>query len=361
MTSAEAIIREITRHYTLNEPISEGKFKIYPLIGNVTTPVIGLREAEAAGIAWVQESEIETVSMIEAINTGEVPVLIPYLSQVQGGKQDRTIFEPIIVPTGRGESNPLQIPARCIEKSRWGYRSSLGEPTSQRFSSTRSRMGSQMAHSVSSQRDQGAVWENIRVGHGCMQIPDSVATTMSWREINEEVYRSEEGLKEVWEKLLVGTKVPGQVGILVVYDNKILALELYGSNRLWNTFSEEVLKGFLLDKYLLGEDSDPGLEEDIEPILEYEFKSMNVNPSSTSGTGELFHLAEKSWRGMALLLDGVPIHLYAVKQHTDTLGGKDTRRRLRTSDNPRDDLDRQLSRILDEEEQETDVPVPSVE
>jgi hypothetical protein len=360
LASAEAIIREITRHYKVDKPVSDGKFKVYPLIGQVTTPVIGLSEAEDTGKAWVQESEIENVDTIEAINTGEVPVLIPYLSQVQGGKQDRTVFEPIIVPTGRGESNPLQIPARCIERSRWGYQSSRGVATSQRFSSARTRMGSQMAFSVSSRRDQGAVWDNISSALGSMRLDSSVAPTLNWREMNEEVHRSRDGLKDTWSKLLPGTQVPDQVGILVVYENKILALEVYGSNRLWSTFSEEVLKGFLLDSYFLEEESDTGPEEDIEPILEFEFKSMQVNPDSATGAGELFRLTDKSWQGMALLLDGVPIHLYAVKRHTDTLEGQSKRRRLRTSDSPGGSIDpRELSRFLQEEEQEEEIPTPT--
>lgn len=360
LTSVESIIREITRHYTLDKPVSDGRFKVYPLIGQVSTPVIGLSEAEEAGKAWVQESETENVDLIEAINTGEVPVLIPYLSQVQGGKQDRTVFEPIIVPTGRGESNPLKIPARCIERSRWDYRSSQGIATSQKFSSARTRMGSQMAFSISSQRDQEAVWDNIDAALGSMRLESSVAPTMNWREMNEEVHRSREGLKDAWDKLLPGTQVPDQVGILVVYDNKILALEVYGSNRLWTTFSEEVLKGFLLDKYFLGEKQDGGPDENIEPILEFEFKSMQVNPDSATGAGDLFRLSNKSWQGMALLFDGVPVHLYAVKRQTDTLEGQDKRRRLRTSDSPGGSIDpRELSRLLDEEEQEPEVPTPT--
>jgi len=325
LASAESILQEIETYYRIGEPVTKSGFSIYPLISDLATPVIGLDEADELGVAWVRESGAESVEWLEAINKGEIPVLIPYLTQVQGGKQDRTVFEPIIIPSERSESNPLKIPARCIEQSRWGYSSSTGETTSQRFKSTRTRMGSQMSYSISKRTDQGAVWDNIESARAQMHIGAGVASTSSFREMNESAYESESELKELLDHILEGTQHEGQVGVLVVYKGRVLGIEVYGSNKLWMTFRNAALRGFLIDQYFMKDDDEKLLSpEDAFSIVSHEFKSTGLAKETATGTGELYRFTDDSWQGVFIHLDGVPVHLYAAKRHVDPLEGRST-------------------------------------
>jgi hypothetical protein len=361
LVSAESIIHEIETHYRIGEPVTKSGFSIYPLISDLDTPIIGLDEADELGVAWVQESKDESVELLEAINKGEIPVLIPYLTQVQGGKQDRTVFEPIIIPSKRGESNPLNIPARCIEQSRWGYSSSTGEATSQRFKSARTRMGSQMSFSVSKRSDQGAVWDNIESARAQMHIGEGVASTSSFREMNESAYETESELKGLLEHILEGTNHDGQVGMLVMYKGQVLGVEVYGSNKLWMTFRNAALRGFLIDQYFMkDEDGKQLTPEDALSIISHEFKSTGLAKENATGSGDLYRFSDDSWQGVFIHLDGVPIHLYAAKRHVDPLEGRPTRQEQIGLDGDLPWREYQRGFVTGLEEELEDTPAPDV-
>ncbi|TXT57038.1 MAG: hypothetical protein BAJATHORv1_20637 [Candidatus Thorarchaeota archaeon] len=327
MVTAESLIQEIAQYYEILEPVSESGFSVYPLIGSSSTPIISLKEAQTQGLSWVQESSVESVEQLDAINKGDVPVLIPYLSQVQGGKQDRTVFEPVIVPTGHDESNPLSIPAKCIEMSRWHYGGSRGEKTTREFSWGKSRVSSQMAHSISLHHEQGIVWENVDAAQMSMGFSSSDAPTSSYREMNETAFETREDLKKMLETLMEGTQNQDQVGVVVVYKGRLLGIESYGSSNLWNQFSEEVLRGFIIDMYFLKSEEEEE-EDELSPPdvllsnLNEELKETGLIAQKASGVGDLYRFRNDSWEGVFILHDGVPIHLYASKKHVDTIADR---------------------------------------
>jgi hypothetical protein len=318
LVAIERLVHDLSTYFTIGTPTVEEKFSVYPLLSEVPTPVIGLVEAEKIGTAWIQEEKSESVEWLEAINKGSAPVLIPYLHQVEGGKQDRTIFEPIIVPTGKNESSPMRIPAKCIEMSRWTYSSSRGESTSSKFKSAKTRMSSQMSHFVAKTGEQAAVWDSVESARLSIGLEAEAAPTSSYREMNVTVYEQMEDMKKLLETLLEATKFENQVGIVVVYGDRVLGLEAYGSTRIWSDLSEEVLKGFLIDKYFL-KDTEVENErvKDLTQALQHEMKGVKINKGTPSGIGDLYRFESNDWQGITVLYQGVPIHLYAVKKHID--------------------------------------------
>ncbi|MFX0119040.1 MAG: ARPP-1 family domain-containing protein [Promethearchaeota archaeon] len=321
----QTLIQDLGSYFDIGTPVVQDKFAVYPLIKTeVALTVLGLLEAEEQELAWIQESEgSESVEILEAINKSKNPVLIPYLHQVEGGKQDRTIFEPILIPIGHNESNPLKIPAKCIEQSRWRYSSSRGVTTSLKFKSAKTRMAPQMANVSAKAGDQSTVWESVYASMGAYQLAAEDAPTSSFREIQEKSYEIDEDLKNLQEALAAGIKLENQVGLICAYGDKLLAVEIYGSPKLWNQFSEVVLKGFLTDRVFMQKvETDQKLPDNLEKILQDEFKDLKVNKDNATGTGDLFRFNSKKWQGISLNYQGHPIHLYATKEQVDILKGR---------------------------------------
>ena len=317
MVAVEDLVHDLGKHYTIGTPVIEGKFSVYPLLGEIISPVIGFIEAETTGTAWIQEEESESVEWLDAINKGTTPVLIPYLHQVEGGKQDRTIFEPIIVPANKDESTPLRIPAKCIEMSRWTYSSSRGEATTSKFKSSKTRMSSQMSHFVAKAGEQAAVWDSVESARLSIGLESEAAPTSSYREMNVTVYEQMEDMRKLVETLLEATKFENQVGLVVVFGDRVLGIEAYGSPRIWKDLSEEVLKGFLIDKYFLKDTDVKEGVEDLTITLHKELKDTKINKEDATGIGDLYRFESDDWQGITVLYDGIPIHLYAVKKHID--------------------------------------------
>ncbi|MFX0122487.1 MAG: ARPP-1 family domain-containing protein [Candidatus Hodarchaeota archaeon] len=321
----QTVIQDLGSYFNIGNPVAHDKFVVYPLIkADISSVVLGLLEAEEKELAWVQETKgSESVEILEAINKSKNPVLIPYLHQVEGGKQDRTIFEPILIPIGYDESNPLKIPAKCIEQSRWRYSSSRGETTSLKFKSAKTRMASQMANVSAKAGDQSTVWETVSAAVGALQLGEEDAPTYSYREIQEKSYEKNDDLKKLQETLSTAINLENQVGIVCAYGDKLLGLEVYGSPMLWKQFNELVLKGFLTDKAFMQKiETDQMLPDSLKEVLRNEFKDIQVNKEKATGTGDLFRFNNKRWQGISINYQGNPVHLYATKEQVDILKGR---------------------------------------
>jgi hypothetical protein len=125
---------------------------------------ISIKEAEK--LELVEIIETESVGQLEIINKSDKQILIPFGMTVHGGKQDRTIWEPILLPIGGKQSivseNPghfkqkYKIPAKCVEQSRWTYSKGRG------FKSSNTRLHPNVAYEAISAAGQGAVWDEIQ-------------------------------------------------------------------------------------------------------------------------------------------------------------------------------------------------------
>jgi hypothetical protein len=307
------ILNELIEKYTLREPIVSGDFEIYPIISSLAVSLMSLKEAETLGIAWVQEREVETISTLEAINNGSVGVLIPFLTQVQGGKQDRTVFEPIILPANRTEQNPLPIPTRCLEQGRWCYQDSLDRRTSKRFESSPTRAAGQMAHAFMEDKGQTEVWNQVRAAYAAPGMRMYHSPTVSLVSMSRRVHERSKEMIDLEGSLVEILDLDGQVGIVVTFRGHILGLEIYGGSDLWKYYSKESLRGFLFDRLILGSNI-PNKHEGIRLQLVDEFNQFNLKEQQATGDGVLYHIYSDDWQGMCLIENDVPAHLYAVKR-----------------------------------------------
>ena len=116
---------DLTRLVRLGDPQTYKELTIVPLLQKEGQflDMISLRKGEETNVAYVQErSGGASVSELEVVNQGSKPIMLPFMQTITGGQQDRTVIEPILVPTVNGVDNPLIIPVRCIESGRWSTR-----------------------------------------------------------------------------------------------------------------------------------------------------------------------------------------------------------------------------------------------
>ena len=307
------ITNEIIEKYTICEPVSSHDFEVYPIVSSLSVSLISLKEAETLGKAWIQEREVETVSTLDAINNDQVGVLIPFLTQIQGGKQDRTVFEPIIVPVGSDQHNPLPIPARCLEQGRWGYSESVGRQTRRRFESSPTRVSGQMAHAFMEGKDQGNVWDQVRAAYSVPETMMYHSRSVSFVSMSRRMHESSKIMIDVEERLSESLDIEGQVGILVAYRGQMLGIEFYGASNLWKSYARESLRGFLFDRFMLPSDTD---NEPVDIRMKFidDFYNFELKEQDATGNGSLYHISSDAWQGMCIVENDIPAHLYAVKK-----------------------------------------------
>jgi hypothetical protein len=107
--------------FELGEPRSFRGLTLIPLYPT-TEPraeYIGLDEAAAGGLTVTEVDEAGAVESLLVANPLGTAVLLYEGEELVGAKQNRVLERSILV----GAASKLEIPAKCVEAGRWGYRS----------------------------------------------------------------------------------------------------------------------------------------------------------------------------------------------------------------------------------------------
>jgi hypothetical protein len=297
------------------KPQSFGNMTIIPIIyKGKTLEFISVKEAEELGLISINETD--TVSQLEVINNSDKQVLIPFGVTVRGGKQDRTIWEPILLAAG-GKQNisstndgaveqKYTIPAKCVEQSRWNYQEGKG------FKSSNTRLHPNVAYEAISSAGQGSVWNEIQSYRTEMKYNTNIAPTQSYLEMTENIDKETERIVSSF------INVENQCGIATFINDEFIGIEFYANVQVWEVMSKDILKAFAIES-LRFKDKKFNANSDLsENRLIEALKSLKLNFTSRKGIGlgEVveFESKDKKWRGNTLVQENSLVQFYIVSK-----------------------------------------------
>jgi hypothetical protein len=274
---------------------------------------ISIKEAEE--LELIEIVETDTVGQLEVINNSNKQILIPFGMTVHGGKQDRTVWEPILIPVGGKKSivseNPgpvkqkYTIPAKCVEQSRWSYKKGRG------FKSSNTRLHPNVAYEAISAAGQGAVWDEIQSHRAEMNYALSVAPTQSYLEMTKE---SE---KETGKFVNHFKNVENQCGMAVFINGSFIGIEFYANSEVWKTMSKDILKAFSIEALRFKDIPQRKIAEHHEELIKI-LNRLNFNFSSREGValGDVveFNSNDGKWRGITLVHEKTMVQFYLVSK-----------------------------------------------
>jgi len=274
---------------------------------------ISIKEAEE--LELIEIIETDTVGQLEVINNSDKQILIPFGMTVHGGKQDRTIWEPILIPVGGKQNivseNPgpvkqkYTIPAKCVEQSRWSYKKGRG------FKSSNTRLHPNVAYEAISAAGQGAVWDEIQSHRTEMNYALSVAPTQSYLEITKE---SEKQTGDIVNHF---KNVENQCGIAVFINGDFIGIEFYANSEVWKTMSDDILKAFSIEALRFKDKPQLKVIEYHDDLLKI-LNRMDFNYSFREGValGNVieFNSNDNKWRGITLVHEKTMAQFYLVSK-----------------------------------------------
>jgi len=297
------------------KPQSQGNMTIIPIIyKGKTLEFISVKKAEDLGLISINETD--TVSQLEVINNSDQQVLIPFGVTVHGGKQDRTIWEPILLAAG-GKQNisgtnkgameqKYTIPAKCVEQSRWNYRKGKG------FKSSSTRLHPNVAFAAISSVGQGSVWNEIQSYRSEMKYNANIAPTQSYLEMTENIEKETEKIVNSFKN------IEDQCGIATFINGEFIGIEFYASAPVWEEMSKDILKAFAIESLRF---KDKPFKEKSELNKTQLIKALqNLNLKYTSrkgiGLGEVveFESKDNKWRGNTLVHNNSLVQFYIVSK-----------------------------------------------
>ncbi|MFX0037960.1 MAG: ARPP-1 family domain-containing protein [Promethearchaeota archaeon] len=288
---------------------------VIPIIiqDNIIIDFISIKEAEE--LELIEIIETDTVSQLEIINNSDKQILIPFGMTVHGGKQDRTIWEPILLPIGGKKSIVSQspgttkqnysIPAKCVEQSRWNYTKGRG------FKTSNTRLHPNVAYEAISASGQGALWNEIQSHRAEMNYALSIAPSQSYLEITKESEKETEDFMKHFRK------VGNQCGIAVFVNGEFIGIEFYANPKVWNTMNNDILKAFSIEALRFKDKPQHKVTDYHDTLIEILGK-IKFDFSSREGValGNIveFNSNDNKWRGITLVYENTLVQFYLVSK-----------------------------------------------
>ncbi len=328
---AESIFIEPSVLLSFEAPQTHKNMTIIPIIlqENKFIDFISIKEAEK--LELIEVLETNSVNQLEVINKSNKQILIPFGMTVHGGKQDRTIWEPILLPPGEKHqvfskqstppigTNPppppnphpqphkYSIPAKCIEQSRWNYKKARG------FKSSSMRLHPNIAFDAISSAGQGAVWGEIQSYRSEMNFAPNLAPTQSYLDMTK---TSQNQTQEIVKHF---TNIENQCGIACFINNEFIGIEFYANPKAWNYMGADILNAFAIEALRFRDK--PLKEGEINYYKTFikALKQLQVEFSVREGVGlgdvvEINSNGNNEWRGITLIYDNVPVQFYLVSK-----------------------------------------------
>jgi hypothetical protein len=274
---------------------------------------ISIKEAEE--LELVEILETDTVGQLEVVNKSNKQILIPFGMTVHGGKQDRTIWEPILLPVGGkqsiGKQNPVMvkqkyiIPAKCVEQSRWNYNKARG------FKTSDTRLHPNVAYEAISSAGQTGVWNEIQSHRAEMNYSLAVAPTQSYLEITRESKKETEDFTKHFKR------VENQCGIAVFINSEFIGIEFYANPEAWKMMNNDILKAFSIEALRFKNKPQIKVDEYHEVLMDI-LRKIKFDFSSREGValGNVveFNSNDNTWRGITLVHKNSMAQFYLVSK-----------------------------------------------
>ncbi|MBD3229655.1 MAG: hypothetical protein GF329_15850 [Candidatus Lokiarchaeota archaeon] len=319
----KSYLTDPTRFLNLDSIQSYKNMVVVPLVTNEeqTIEFRTLLKGEKEGFAYIKEQESETVAQLEAVNKGSVPVLIPFMQTISGGKQDRTVFEPILIPSAEAENNTvvISIPSKCVERSRWAYRArNAPDNVKRQFLSSELKVSPSSSRRALSAKyrqvsEQSEMWDSIDQMRSSLNISNNVARSNSHIEMAK---HKEKDIKDYAQHF---TQVPGQTGLGLLINGKLVGIELYGNANSFNDFFDEIINSYALEALIRKDKEKNEISENeaYNQILgKFNIDEMEFMTRKGIGLGEIIEFKSKNmnWVGISLTHQNKICHLYIVAE-----------------------------------------------
>jgi hypothetical protein len=221
-------------------PVSHDNLTIFPVITTAakisSTDYLVLDEGMKSKQVQVLEKDSDgSVNELTIRNTSQKPLFLMAGEVVIGGKQDRIIGKNTIVAARATET----VPVFCVEHGRWNGRKA-------EFTSAGA-----MAHTELRKKanfsDQSEVWSEVSSKNAKRKLENGTDTYRGVAQ-SASVVKSIAGYQKAFAGKLgkLGDK-ERQIGFVVALGGKVVAIETFGSPKLFKKFEQKLLRSYYVE------------------------------------------------------------------------------------------------------------------
>lgn len=290
------VVENYIHRLSIGSPVEYKNLRIYPLkmtAGIELDDFITLDEAMDKGWLKIREVGSGAVNTVEIKNNGDDPVFILTGEMITGAKQDRMIKADVLLPPNSGW---VKVEVYCVEHGRW-------VEVSKEFKSGGFVVPNVVRQRAKLSESQSEVWAEVaRTQDKLGIISNTGAVRANYEDKN--VKNAVEDYFKVFEKIPSLSK--STIGVVVTTGNRIICLDIFASNRLFNKLWKKLIKSYAMDA-IDGEKSSI-TKDQVKYFIEsiYDAKFVSV---STPGLGSLLTIKSDSGKGSALVYENTVVHM----------------------------------------------------
>lgn len=275
---------------------------VFPLFSQAEGPAcLTLKDALSRHLLEVREVGAGgSAPQLEAVNKGDLPVLLLDGEELSGAKQNRVLNTTLLIPAHAH----LLIPVSCTEHGRWSYASPVFTESGYVMSP---QIRAKKVHSVSEslrqergyRSDQSEVWAEIA------QRNQEAGTFSPTGAMRDSFLAKENDLAEVTRLIPC---LEGQKGLLVWIQGAVLGFDLLPSPGVYSQLHDKLLKSYAMDSLMRG-NGGKGDARAASIVFLKEAMEVHEEIFTSVGLGHDHRLHGPRLAGSALSLDTQVAHL----------------------------------------------------
>lgn len=305
MDACTAALAEALSGVTLGQPVTWRGLTVFPLLGDAEPMASYMTfgpAVEAGAFRITEVSDAGVVGELEAVNDGDIDVLLLDGEEVIGAKQNRIINLTILVPARAR----VRIPVSCVEQGRWSLRQqAFAESGRAVFARERARktrdVTASLRRSGVARADQGAVWDAVSAeldAHG-VASPTSAMSALY-----------EQKRDDVEPFVTSFQPQPSQVGAAFGSGGRILGLELFDSPAGYRSSAAKVVRSYAGDVIARAARDMPLAEESVRDFMQA-ILAAPLELHQATGAGMHARCDSDTHVGAALMHNGRILHMMA--------------------------------------------------
>jgi hypothetical protein len=305
-TASEGAIAKTLSNVTIGQPVIYQNLVMFPLLGEgrSTLRYLTLNEGLEQGVVEIGEVDSAgSVSELQLVNRGKVPVLLVDGEELVGAKQNRILTVSLLAPS----ETAVTIPAACVEAGRWASVSQHFRSVDRvQFASGRANLAADVSLSLREMgapiANQSTVWNDIAAKAQLLDVHSST-------EAMADVFEENESDLDVFVENLVGPD--NQVGAVFVLDGTVAGIEVYENAETFAKMRPKLIRSYALDAISFEN------EAPIEPAREAVENFINVVLTAKQdvfpsvGLGAYLRINHPKTAGGALVVGDALVHLAA--------------------------------------------------
>ena len=221
----------------VGRPITRDGVSLFPIYIHQNYDGVTVADRNSLTVTELPNAQVPTLTVTNLTN---FPVLLPAGWIVEGGRQNRVVNVPVLIP-GRAT---LEIPVSCVEQGRWHGHGNFGVGRTVAPRRVRRTNLETVRRNIErggyKNADQGMIWTEVQDHLDQFSVHDDAHNLLA----AEEIFTRDNARRAAIEEIVNLGPLPGQSGIVVSHGSRVIAADVFANQTMLASAWESLVTSY---------------------------------------------------------------------------------------------------------------------